>query len=130
ALTWTENDQTLALSARKNGDQRELFLVAKTADGTVVFDGPINTDEERKALPKEIAETLASPAIAPILDVMRGTLAQGGPAVGGFGGGGFGGGPAGIGGGGGGFGGGGGTGNFGGGGGATAAPRGGLQPKQ
>jgi hypothetical protein len=40
----------------KDGKKR---LVAKDDKDKVVFDGPIDTDEQRKAVPPEIAEKLA-----------------------------------------------------------------------
>jgi hypothetical protein len=72
AITWSDDEHTFDVTVSKNGDQRDLHLVAKGADGTIVFDGPINTDDEKKGLPKEISEKLNTPAIAPVLDIMRG----------------------------------------------------------
>ncbi|MCX5682875.1 MAG: PDZ domain-containing protein [Planctomycetota bacterium] len=46
------SDGEHSLTVTTNG--REKTLVAKDRDGKVLFDGPVNTDEQRKAVPPEI----------------------------------------------------------------------------
>lgn len=75
AITWSDEEHTFDVTASKVGEKRELHLVAKNAEGTIVFDGPINTDDEKKGLPKDIAEKFSSLAVAQVLDVMRGNAA-------------------------------------------------------
>jgi hypothetical protein len=53
-LIITEGGQTLKVSWKEN----QKHLVATDNDGQVLFDGPIETDEQRKAVPAEIAEKL------------------------------------------------------------------------
>jgi hypothetical protein len=49
-----DNDHTLKIRV-KNGEKH---LVATDDNGQVVFDGPIQTDEQKKAVPAEVAEKL------------------------------------------------------------------------
>jgi hypothetical protein len=55
-LTSTEND-TLMVARFEKGKPAHL-LAFSTADGKVVFEGPVATDEQRKALPEKIATQL------------------------------------------------------------------------
>jgi hypothetical protein len=52
--TRSDGEHTLTLTTT-DGDRR---LVAKDAAGKTLFDGPVNTEEERKAVPPEIAPKL------------------------------------------------------------------------
>jgi len=54
ALVVKENDQTLKVSM-KDGQRH---LVATDKDNQVLFDGPVETEDQRKALPADIAEKL------------------------------------------------------------------------
>jgi len=54
ALMIKENDQTLKVSV-KDGTRH---LVATDKDNQVLFDGPVETEDQRKALPADIAEKL------------------------------------------------------------------------
>lgn len=78
AITWSDEENVFELTAISDPTQRArgLHLVVKNLEGTFVFDGPINTDEEKKALPKDIADKLQAPNVAPILDFMRGIPAK------------------------------------------------------
>ncbi|MEM7396942.1 MAG: hypothetical protein AAF492_31830, partial [Verrucomicrobiota bacterium] len=50
-VTMSEGDTTVTLTTR-DGDRQ---LVAKRRNGDVLFDGPVNTEEERGKLPEEVA---------------------------------------------------------------------------
>jgi hypothetical protein len=78
AITWSDDENTFDLTASQTGDKRDLHLVAKNLEGTILFDGPINTDDDKKALPKDLADKLTTPAVAPVIDFMRGKTAGGG----------------------------------------------------
>jgi hypothetical protein len=49
-----DNDRTLKIKVKNN----EKHLVATDNNGQVLFDGPIQTDEQKKAVPADIAEEL------------------------------------------------------------------------
>lgn len=72
AITWSDDENTFDLTASQTGDKRDLHLVAKNAEGTILFDGPINTEDDKKALPKDLADKLTTPAVSPVIDFMRG----------------------------------------------------------
>ena len=74
-LTWSDEEHTFSLSSHGDAGTRELDLVVKTLDGTILFDGPISTDEQRKALPKDVAEKLEAPGVKPIIDMMNAAAA-------------------------------------------------------
>jgi len=50
------SDSEMSLTISGTGDERT--LEAKDADGTVLFEGPIATDDQRKTLPDKVAEKL------------------------------------------------------------------------
>jgi hypothetical protein len=54
ALIIKENDQTLKISVKEG----ERHLVATDNNEQVLFDGPVETEEQRKALPADLAEKL------------------------------------------------------------------------
>jgi hypothetical protein len=54
ALIIKENDQTLKVSVKEG----ERHLVATDNNEQVLFDGPVETEEQRKALPADLAEKL------------------------------------------------------------------------
>ncbi len=49
-----EHDQTLKVSVK----DKQRHLVATDENGQILFDGPVETDEQRKALPNDLAEEL------------------------------------------------------------------------
>jgi len=55
ASSFSDNEHDLALTVR-NGAK---YLVAKDKAGKVVFEGPVQTDEQRKGVPPEILKKLA-----------------------------------------------------------------------
>jgi len=54
SISINDGEHTLRINTREG----KRTLVASNADGVVVFDGPIDTEEQRAALPDEIAEKL------------------------------------------------------------------------
>jgi hypothetical protein len=54
ALVIKDNDQTLKVSM-KDGERH---LVATDGNGTVLFDGPVETEDQRKSLPADLSEKL------------------------------------------------------------------------
>lgn len=72
AMTLSEDDMTLVLTVKTSPQQgRLLNLVAEDPDGKVLFEGPINTEDEKAAMPKEVRTKLAQPGVASLLDRMR-----------------------------------------------------------
>lgn len=66
--TWTDGEHTLTVTAAGPGTPRR--LVATDRNGTVLHDGPIDSDEDRKKLPTDVADKLkrleaAAPKAAP-----------------------------------------------------------------
>lgn len=53
-MTMSDGEHTLNITTHEGGR----FLVAKDSDGKVVFEGPIQTEEQRKAVPPEILAKL------------------------------------------------------------------------
>jgi hypothetical protein len=54
----TSNDNDTLLVVRFEKDKPSYMLAFSTADGKTVFDGPVKTDEQRKALPEALAKQL------------------------------------------------------------------------
>lgn len=53
---WTDEKHVLTMQLGKDG--KATHLTAKDTAGKQLFDGPVETDEQRKALPPDLAETL------------------------------------------------------------------------
>jgi hypothetical protein len=54
-MVFSDGEHSLQISGRREGERK---LTARTADGKIVFEGPIGTPEQRKAIPEEIARKL------------------------------------------------------------------------
>lgn len=66
---WSDDRNTLTLKVSiAEGGRRQISLVAKDSSGKVLFDGPIDTDEQRNALPKGIAEKLPAAMAKALLE--------------------------------------------------------------
>src|SRR5439155_17487003 len=54
ALVYKDSEQVLEV----RDDNGKKHLLAKSTDGKTLFDGPIDTDEQRKGIPANVAEKL------------------------------------------------------------------------
>ena len=76
SITWTDGEHAFEVTAKATGARHELHLVLRNAEGTVLFDGPIDTPDDLKSLPADALEKLNQPALRPLLDSMRAQLQQ------------------------------------------------------
>ena len=59
-----DGERDLHIFAKETNGQRETRLVVKDIAGKVIFEGPIDTPEQRKQLPDEIGEKLTQALLA------------------------------------------------------------------
>ncbi|MGE5611259.1 MAG: S1C family serine protease [Bacillota bacterium] len=69
---WSDNDHSITITANHTDQGKpQLTLTAKDRFGADLFNGPIDTEEQRKALPDDIKRELESPAWKSILEELR-----------------------------------------------------------